>query len=96
MAPYRTFIKSYRWQRMRRFHLDRNPLCAMCREQGRVTLADTVHHRFPCSDNIILQANPDNLQSLCQDCHQTVHGARPQPDRVRKKKRQIGEDGYPL
>ena len=54
-----------------------NPLCEVCEAQGRVTLADQVHHRqkFVVNNRIDkgLAFDFDNLQSVCVDCHSKAH-----------------------
>ncbi|HEY8450600.1 MAG TPA: HNH endonuclease, partial [Bacillota bacterium] len=55
------------WLKLRRIILAREPLCRPCREQGRVTPAEHVHHIVP------LRAggtnDESNLMPVCQACH---------------------------
>ena len=66
---YRNFIRSSRWQRIRAYHLLRNPLCVRCAKKGKTTVASEVHHIITCHDNPALQVDPSNLESLCAPCH---------------------------
>ena len=58
-----------RWRPMRSTHLAKNPLCAACQSQGRVTEATEVDHIRPHKGNVKLLYDPNNLQSLCKPCH---------------------------
>lgn len=66
------------WQRMRKAKLMENPLCECC---GRA-LATQVHHVTKISsadrdeDILELGFNFSNLQSLCDDCHERIHGKK--------------------
>ena len=64
-----------KWQRMRAWHLARNPLCDLCAEQGRTTAATDVHHIVPISQNGE-RLNQTNLQSLCHACHSKLTAKR--------------------
>lgn len=57
-----------RWERVRRMHLAGEPLCRMCQQAGRVTLAVLVDHITPIRDGGE-RLDDDNLQSLCRRCH---------------------------
>jgi 5-methylcytosine-specific restriction protein A len=87
-TSYRKFIKSYEWQTIRGYHLQRNPLCVMCKDKGRVRQAEHVDHIEKCVDDPRLQRDLSNLRSLCAECHRVRHGAKP--------KRTIGLDGWPI
>ena len=55
-------------------------LCQDCLAEGRYTPAEEVHHIEPLTpDNISDQSialNPDNLVSLCRECHKARHSTR--------------------
>lgn len=56
-----------RWQRLRKMHLARYPLCVDCAARGIVTAATDVDHIIPlAADGTHAD---DNLQSLCHSCH---------------------------
>lgn len=56
-----------RWRRRRLIQLRREPLCRICRAQGRLTPATEVDHIIPLN-----AGGPDafeNYQSTCARCH---------------------------
>ena len=57
-----------RWVKLRRLHLQGEPLCRRCAAQGRVTAADLVDHIVPIAEGGAV-LDEDNLQSLCRRCH---------------------------
>jgi 5-methylcytosine-specific restriction protein A len=62
---YRTAL----WRQIRTAQLTREPLCACCTYEGRLTAADVVDHVFPWK-TYGPQAFAANLfQSLCAPCH---------------------------
>ena len=67
----------YAWQQLRKRILRDEPLCRRCKEQGRTTAAQQVHHR----DHNTLNTALDNLEPLCKACHAAHHAASPPPSR---------------
>ena len=71
-----------RWQKLRRQHLKLHPTCALCEQKGIVRVATDVHHINSFmngntrSERTLLAYDPNNLQSLCQECHSQLHGGR--------------------
>ncbi|MBA7564371.1 HNH endonuclease [Candidatus Atribacteria bacterium 1244-E10-H5-B2] len=63
-----TFYKSYRWRKLRKYKLSRDPLCAICLREEIVKEAAMVDHIKPIKNSGDLMAM-DNLQSLCVPCH---------------------------
>ena len=59
------------WRRIRDRHLAGNPLCEMCKDQGRYVLATLVHHIRPISEGSTHDVS--NLMSLCASCHERIH-----------------------
>ena len=53
------------WRRLRRWVLDREPLCRDCRKKGRITPATEVDH----IDGDSWNNDRTNLQGLCKPCH---------------------------
>lgn len=55
-------------------------LCQDCLSEGRYTPAEEVHHIEPLTPENInspsVSLNPDNLISLCRECHKKRHGAK--------------------
>ena len=59
-----------RWRRESRLFLQRNPLCRMCQEIGKTTMATLVDHVRPhCDDPVLFWDEAGNWQSLCSSCH---------------------------
>ena len=49
--------------------LKKNPLCAKCRENGKLTPATIVDHIIPHRGDMKLFWDKRNWQPLCKDCH---------------------------
>lgn len=60
----------YQWRKLRALFLSRNPLCEMCRHEGRFTDATEVHHIKPLSEGGT--NNIENLMALCKSCHSRI------------------------
>jgi 5-methylcytosine-specific restriction endonuclease McrA len=59
---------SYRWKKLRREHLQREPVCQACGRAGELE----VHHIIPVSFDKHRQFDPNNLITLCASpCHLT-------------------------
>jgi 5-methylcytosine-specific restriction endonuclease McrA len=66
------------WRKLRMMHLKSHPLCEEClKNNGKVTPADSVHHiQSPFRGNKVnydLFYDPNNLESICAECHAKVH-----------------------
>ncbi len=78
-ADRRRIYNSERWRRLRAWKFANDPLCELCREEGKITPAEDIHHitSFMSSDDPVvryhLAYDYDNLMSLCKKCHQRVH-----------------------
>lgn len=53
--------------------LARRPLCELCRQEGRVTLAEQVHHRRPLAHGGTNDLA--NLMPICREHHERLHAA---------------------
>ena len=63
----------YQWRKLRAFFLAQNPLCEMCKRQGKFTAATEVHHVKPLADG---GSNDfENLMPLCKSCHSKITAA---------------------
>jgi 5-methylcytosine-specific restriction protein A len=66
------------WRKLRLIFLAENPLCNKCEKEGRITLAEEVHHKIPISQGRTkeqkqqLGFNINNLQALCVECHKKI------------------------
>ena len=68
------------WERLRRWHLNQEPLCRYCKEAGRVTPGSVVDHIVPIREAPERRLDPSNLQTLCAgkgtpQCHNTIKAA---------------------
>lgn len=88
---YRKLYNSAAWQRLRAHHLAINPLCVMCRREGRTTMATVADHRTPHKGDLRLFFDPLNLDGLCQE----HHSADKQQIEKRGYSTRIGPDGFP-
>ncbi len=60
-----------KWQRERLRFLRMNPLCVICRREGRLTPATVVDHIVPHRGDETLFWDRTNWQALCKLCHDT-------------------------
>lgn len=65
---HRAFYKSRNWGRLRLLHLHRYPMCVMCRRPAKVV--DHIKRMMAGGSSL----DPDNLQSLCNRCHNSKRG----------------------
>ena len=63
------FYNSRPWRNLSAAFKQAHPLCATCEAEGRVTVADQVHHIKELRDHPEFAMDWDNLQSLCRPCH---------------------------
>lgn len=61
------------WDKVRKHKIKINPLCEMCERDGRVTVAEIVHHIKTVRDRPDLVHDMDNLMSVCRPCHGKLH-----------------------
>lgn len=58
------------WRRLRDHHLKANPLCSSCLKNGILRAGTCVDHIRPFQDRSDpLRLDPNNLQTLCAECH---------------------------
>jgi len=55
------------WRKIRKEFIKSNPLCKICKQDGKLTPAQEVHHVIPLSENGTHDIS--NLQSLCKYHH---------------------------
>ena len=77
---------SQKWQSLRLYHLQENPLCWNCLngdpDKPIITLGTDIHHlesfvNFPDkATREFVAYNPTNLVTLCKECHGTLHAER--------------------
>ncbi|KUP32855.1 HNH endonuclease [Bacillus halotolerans] len=72
-----SFYKSTDWKRTRQLALIRdNYLCQHCLKDHCFTPADMVHHIVEVKEEWAKRLDLDNLVSLCNACHNKVHGGK--------------------
>lgn len=74
---------------MRSVWLMQHPLCILCQQEGRVTMATEVDHIVPLFKGGADE--PTNLQSLCAEHHRI----KTNDDMGYKPARRVGVDGVP-
>ena len=58
------------WRRIREFYIQAHPICELCEKEGRLTLAEEVHHILPLTDGGTHDER--NLMALCKSCHSRI------------------------
>ena len=69
----RRFYNSAQWQKVRELKRRHDPLCEQCKREGKVVLADLVHHKAEVRQDWDKRLNLDCLESLCTSCHEKIH-----------------------
>jgi 5-methylcytosine-specific restriction endonuclease McrA len=59
---------------VRDLQLEAEPLCKICKDEGRLTQATDVHHHVKVKDDAGLALDMGNLWSLCKQCHDRISG----------------------
>ena len=81
--PTDPFYYSRPWRKLRIAVLQRdNYLCVRCLAKYRIAPAKIVHHIKPRQEYPELELEIDNLESLCNGCHEAEH-----PDRFGNSKK---------
>lgn len=68
-----------KWKSLRLFKLQTNPLCEECLSKDKIEPAVEVHHIQPFMEGTTIEQikwlgfDYNNLQSLCNECHQKKH-----------------------
>jgi 5-methylcytosine-specific restriction endonuclease McrA len=82
------------WQRRRRHQFRIQPLCQLCLEAGRVTVATVADHIQPHRGNYQL-FRLGKLRSLCAECHNALDANNRAPVRSRSPVRADGTPSDP-
>lgn len=82
----------YRWQQSREIFLAQNPLCVMCKAEGKIEPATVVDHIKPHEGDLKLFWDRKNWQAICKWHHDSVK------QRMEKGTLApaIGIDGWPI
>lgn len=62
-----------RWRKLASLKLSSDPLCEHCLKKKKTTPAALVHHIQPVKERPDLRLTMENLQSVCNPCHQALH-----------------------
>ena len=65
--------------------------CVLCREEGRLTPADVVHHEKEIEHFPELALDARNLVCLCHTCHEAVHNKLPGQKESRERRDAMNE-----
>lgn len=65
-------LYNYQWTKLRTNYLRRNPLCVMCRMDGKTVMASVVDHIIPHKGDQALFYDENNWQPLCKPCHDKI------------------------
>ena len=63
------FYQSRQWQLVRRYKLEKNPLCELCLKERKISLGSLVDHIDPAWGSADEFLDVSKLQSLCSECH---------------------------
>lgn len=63
-----------RWRKARAHYLRQHPLCAECRQNGKLTPANVVDHIIPHRGDKAQFWDQKNWQPLCKRCHDQKTG----------------------
>lgn len=63
-----------KWQRESKRYLRDNPLCVMCKRNGKYVQATVVDHIVPHRGDERLMWDENNWQALCKPCHDRKTG----------------------
>ena len=58
------------WKRIRDRYIAKEPFCELCKANGRMVLAEEVHHIKPLSAGG--DSSEENLLALCKSCHSRI------------------------
>lgn len=90
-GKYHHLYNTTRWRARRKAQLDAEPLCRICKRQGRATPARVADHIKPHRGDLTLFWCGD-LQSLCKPCHDSTKAQEERSGKVRG----CDKDGTPL
>lgn len=89
--PWRAWYKTPGWFRIRSKRLRDEPLCRMCKVEGRVTPGRIVDHIKRHQGQRELFFDYENTQTLCE-----THHNRDKQREERGRFQAVGEDGWPI
>ncbi len=78
------FYDSPAWRKLRAFKMNLNPACELCLAKGKLVRAYMVDHITPINQGGD-RLDQNNLQSLCNSCHQRKRQAEGMQAREKKR-----------
>jgi len=72
IKPWKKLYSTKRWQSLRSYRLNKEPLCRYCLERGKLNPAEVIDHIRPHKGNEELFYSYENTQSLCKRCHDSA------------------------
>jgi len=77
------FLNRAAWRKCREWYRKQHPLCERCRAAGRYVASAVVHHKIDRRVRPDLAYREDNLEALCEPCHnaESAHRAGGPPPR---------------
>lgn len=91
MGKWAHLYASPRWRAERKRFLAANPLCVLCMEAKKLTVATVVDHKRPHRGDLRLFWDQGNWASLCATCHSAAKQQQEKSGGLRGSKR----DGTP-
>lgn len=86
------FYSTMAWRALREeIRLRDHNECVRCRQNGKVTPADVVHHKKEVELYPELALRSDNLECLCHACHEKTHEKFPNHKEARENKEKLAE-----
>lgn len=74
---HKSFYNSNGWKQTRKQVLiDNGYLCSECKRHGKIRHAKQVHHKVTLEEDYSKGLDYDNLEPLCDECHNKVHERR--------------------
>lgn len=70
--PWLKWYKRKEWLNLRKLHLAREPFCRFCKESKILNPSCVVDHIKPHRGDWSLFVDPQNLQALCKQCHDSI------------------------
>lgn len=86
-ARYRRWYSLAAWARARETQRRKQPLCERCQAKGFIVPMSVVNHRTPHKGVWALFIDPENHQSVCDECHD---GPIQSEERTGKANRRVG------
>lgn len=77
-ADRQKIYQSAKWKELRQAKLMQNPLCEICLANGIIKPAIQIHHldsfmNYVGNQRLYKAYDYSNLQSLCAECHSSIH-----------------------